>query len=177
MACQLFENGHFQEARRTLLSATAVVKEANLVESPRMCPNTFALLLDICSRGRFETALKILEFFSNLSQVMLNEKHPIRRIYTRLAFMEASQLQDVAIRRLESSTNPFESLCRPMHYSTVTSRRRYIEMVYGRRNDDREGPALQNFLQKCELTLGEGDFRKLDVRLSFASYLLAKDRY
>ena len=91
--------------------------------------------------------------------------------------MQAWQLQYKAYQRVESITNLFESLCDLIHYAVVTSRRRHIEIVHGRRNDVRENPALRDFQQKCAITLGEGLLRTLDVPLSFAAYLSARDGY
>ena len=166
LACRLFDRNSFQDAGKTLISATAVIKEILLAEEPRTLITLFTTILDTHHRGRDEIAFAILRHFSAMAMIILGDRHPICRISGWLSSMDRSRLDDIIDRCLSSACDHFASLLGPMHRTALVAR---IESMSDSGETEER---LRDLLGKCEKDLGLFDGRTLYVRsvLSWAYY-------
>ena len=177
MACDLFDRGHSKEAGQSLIAATAGIKTIIQLEAPRMLQHIFAFILKVCGKGRPEIVLAVLKTFSDFGKILLCESHPLRRMCSGLASMNTGQLQQVAIRAVESRIGHFEAILRPMHISTLDAHGCYFEAIDEWRNDGQAERNLRDLIEECSAKLGDYDYRVLYCRMYFVCYLIRKRRY
>ena len=166
LACRLFDRNSFQDAGKTLVSATARIRDIVFAEEPKTLICLFQLVLDTHHKERDEIAFAILRQFSAMAMAVLGNRHPICRISGWLSSMDPSRLDDIIDRCSISACDHFASLIGPMHTTTLTTR---VNAMYD------SGEAEEKFrelLGKCEIDLGLVDFRTSYVRLilSMACY-------
>ena len=176
VACDLFDKGHSTEAGQLLIAATASITAIIQSEAPRMLTYIFAIILKVCCRGRPEIVRAILKTFSDFCEVLLCESHPLRRLYSILAFIDTSQLEEVAIVGEESRIDHFKANLGPMHISTLDAHQSYFETIAERRSGGQEEVYMKKLLATCSAELGDFDYRVLYCRMYFACYLIKKGR-
>ena len=166
LACRLFDRNSFQDAGKTLVLATAQIKEILLAEEPRTLITLFTTILVTHHRGRDEIAFAILRQFSAMAMTVLGDRHPICRISGWLSSMDPSRLDDIIDRCLSSVGDHFASLLCPMHYTALVAR--INSMGDGGESEEK----LRDLLGKCENDLGLLDRRTffVCVELSWMYY-------
>ena len=162
LACRLFDRESFQDAGKTLVSATAGIKEIVFAEEPRTLIQLFGIVLATHHRGRDEIAFAILRQFSAIAMAVLGDRHPLCRISGWLSSMDPSRLDDVVDRCISSAGDHFASHLGPMHRTTVVAR--LESMSYKAEYEEK----LRDLLGKCENDLGLVDCRTSYVRMALS---------
>ncbi len=175
LACSLFSRSLFQEAGKTLIAATANIKNILSAEHPESLIELFQLITRIRRENRDEIALIILRQFSALGKVLLGSEHPLSRICEWTGSVYASDFHGVVTRCMENMVDQFESFVGPMHKSTLFSRLNLIETVGW--NESRSIEVEEKLLAECEETLEQHDSRTLLVRGYLVQGFVAKSRY
>ena len=165
-ACQLFSNGHYQEAGRILISLTSNFKQILLAEHPATLSQIFETVALVRLRGRNEISIAILRHFFALGEFVVGREHPLRLICGWLASADALHFDEILARCAQSVADHFESFVGPMHYSTLFSRTYYVNNTSHARGQGEE--LLQNLLGQCELHLGSSDRRTHLLRYALA---------
>ena len=175
LACSLFDRNLFHEAGQTLIAATAKIKKILSAEHPESLTELFRVIFYVRNGKKDEMALIILRYFSALGKVLLGSEHPLSRICEWIDSVYASDFDDVVTRCVESMADQFESFVGPMHYSTLFSRLRLMNMAG--RNGNLRIEMLQKMLGECEKSLQPYDLRLLYVRRHSAYEYFAKSYY
>lgn len=175
VACSLLERSLFHEAGRSLIAATAKIKEILSAEHPESLFELFKLIVYVRRQKRDDMALIILRQFSALGKVLLGNEHPLSRICEWTGSVYASDFYDVATRCMENMADQFESFVGPMHQSTLWSRLSLIQIIS--RNESRRIEMLEKLLAECEESLGRHDVRTLRVRGYLAEEYVAGSYY
>ena len=162
LACRLFNRNSFQDAGKTLISATAGIEAIILAEEPITLIHLFKIVLYTHYAGRNEIAFAILRHFSAMAMAVLGDRHPLCRISGWLSSMDSSRFNDVIERCLISVCDHFASLLGHMHTTTVLAR---LETINGTGESEE---ILRDLLGKCENGLGMLDLRTFDVRLDLS---------
>ena len=171
LACRLFANESFSEAGKTLISATAGIKNILLAEDPMTLLSLFQLLIDVRRQRRNEIALAILRQYSAMAEVLLGNEHPLCSISGWLTSVDPSDSNDIIGRCKRSVADHFETLIGPMHRSTLNARMMSID------DRTRKEEWLQNLLGNCENDLGSLDAWTLRVRYELALHYFNKHKY
>ena len=170
-ACELFSRNYFQEAGQSLIAATSRIRSIILAEDPDTLLFVFRITQRCLEEKRYEIALAILQQYSALAEIIMGKTHPIPGIYKWLAYIAASQSENVIIRCIGSIGDHFESLAGPLDVSTLSSRLIYIDSeVVTEHNMSQRKIWLKDLLHKCETTLEPFDIRIFEVRLYLAWY-------
>lgn len=166
LACRLFDRKSFQDAGKSLVSATAGLQDIIFAEEPMTVFALFEFVLYTHYAGRNEIAFAILRHFSAMAMVVLGDRHPLCRISRWLSSMDPSRFEDVIDRCLSSVGDHFASFLGPTHRTTLIAHTESIRLY--RRSEEK----LWNLLRKCESDLGLLDYRTLFVhhQLSFRCY-------
>ena len=159
LACRLFDKKSFQDAGKTLVSATAGFQDIIFAEEPSTLSQVLRTVLFTHYAGRNEIAFAILRHFSAMAMVVLGDRHPLCRISGWLTSTDSSRLNDVIERCLISVCDHFASLVGHMH--TTTLRARLKSMSATEETEEK----LRDLLGKCENDLGLVDDRTSYVRL------------
>ena len=171
LACRLFNRKSFQDAGKTLVSATAGIKEIVFAEEPRTLIQLFEIVLDTHYKGRDEIAFAILRQFSAIAMAVLGDRHPLCRISGWLSSMDPSRLDDVVDRCISSAGDHFASHLGPMHRTTLVARLQSM-------SDNAETEEkLRDLLGKCENDLGLVDDRTSYVRLALSVTCYRNSKY
>ena len=167
-ACALFSNHRYQEAGRTLISATSKLKRILLAEHPETLGYIFNMVIGVRRVGRDEIGMAILRQFCALGEFVVGKEHPLRLICGWLASADAFQFEEIIARSLQSVTDQLESFAGPMHLSTLMSRTYYLNNINRERDQNEE--QLRNLLEQCELRLEPSNVRTHLLRYELASH-------
>ena len=171
LACRLFKRNSFQDAGKTLISATAGLQDIIFAEEPTTLTQLFSIVLYTHHAGRNEIAFAILRHFSAMAMAILGDRHPLCRISGWLSSMDPSRFNDFIERCLISVCDHFASLIGHMHTTTLVAR---LESIGGAGKAEEK---LRDLLGKCENGLGMLDFRTFDVRLNLSWAYIGNSKY
>ncbi|KAL2047668.1 hypothetical protein N7G274_000710 [Stereocaulon virgatum] len=121
-ACRLFSKDHFQKGGQILLAATAGLKNKLLAEDPYMLFEMCMTMFHMHRWRRDEIATAILRQIYGLSEIVLADEHPLRRIWAWLLSVASSQYEDLIYRCIQIMADQFESCIGSMHISTMNCR-------------------------------------------------------
>ena len=172
VACSLLKRSLFHEAGRSLIAATAYIKNILLAEHPESLVELFRLIAYLCRRKRDEMALIILRQFSALGKVLLGSEHPLSRICEWVGSVYASNFFDVVIRCMETIADQFGIFLGSLDETTIFSRLNFIAAL-----DQEPVQMMQQLLADCEKALGQYDLRTLWARGYLAEEYFARSYY
>lgn len=173
-ACDLFSRNLSEEAGKTLIAATAEIRNILLIEDPQTLSHILLLLANLRNQKRDEMALIIIRHFSELSQVLLGSEHPLSRICEWIASVYTSSFEDVVVGCMRNTVDEFESSVGPLHQSTLSSR---LNFLYAINQGSDRIQMLQQLLGECEKTLRPHDIRTSHVRRNLAYEYFHQSNY
>lgn len=159
LACNLFAVKEFEEAERTLYLATSNMNKILSADVQETITQLFLLIIKVHREGRHEIAHAILRHVIAQGEEILGTDHPITQICIWLDLVERSQLDDVVAAAFQGIEGYLKSELGPLSGSTLEARTAYITNFVHHRDHEREGTALRNLLQECEIDLRADDPR------------------
>lgn len=175
-AYQLFAIGSYEEAGKTLIAATdtAGIKTILSAEHPYILKTLLDLLLYSDRQGKREVAVMVLKHFSALSELILGDTHPLRRLCGWLATTDPSQIDEIVFRSFRGLETHFGSILGLMHRSTLRFHCDYIRFGEHGGDVDEKWAELNDLLRKCVDAFGPCDSRTLRVYLEIAIHFCIK---
>ena len=174
LSCRLFARFEFQEGGRTLIRATASIKKIIQGENPHTLSHLFLLVMRITHLERLEIARAILRQYADLGELIVGGGHPLSRVGRWLASLESSQIQDVLDVCIRSSSDQFEYLLGPMHWTTLSCRLDYATSNSSVLEFGHGESATEKLLASCIEGLGSCDLRTLNCSITVAHQYMGK---
>ena len=158
----MFSRATSYEVEKTLLAASAMVKNILLTEPPATLQFLLILMIDLHRGNGNELAVPIFQQVDALSSQLLSERHPLRLICAWLTSSRWTEIEDNMSECLKMISDQFENFVGSMHISTLMIRQ-YLNTFLCF-----EGKFCQEIFQhqwgECEVKLGESDYRTLLLR-------------
>ena len=174
IACDLFDNGLWEEGRTMLATALAGIEETLRVQEPPLLYALFDLVERPISRRRPEIIVSILTQISDLAAIFFPTGHPIEYICRQLLSFEPAQLSNLAAVAIQSLADSLEDILGPTHYDTLTIRLASIRSVH---DLTQEELIMRSLLRQCVAVHKADDFAAFVVQSNIADNLLHQKKW
>ncbi|KAK7903679.1 hypothetical protein LTR67_001699 [Exophiala xenobiotica] len=176
LACELFDTNQVAEAGVVLSRAGSGIQDLIKTRHPRMLTAIFDLIFHLIRRRRPEVAMILLRHFSSLVSVLLGSTHPISQAFERLLKAPRLEFQPYLLLAWQSAIDRFADPAGPLHYSTLSVRREYIQMAIGLDDVALAAHEVRELAERCECELGSEDLRTLKLYYTLAELLFEQQR-
>ncbi len=176
LACELLDTNQMAEAGLVLSRAGSGIEDLIATRHPRMLTAIFDLIFHLIRRRRPEVAMILLRHFSSLVSVLLGSRHPISQAFERLLKAPRLEFQPYLLLAWQSAIDRFADAAGPLHYSTLSVRREYIQMAIGLDDIALAANQVRELAELCERELGAEDLRTLKLYYTLAELLFEQQR-
>lgn len=181
-AYRLFQNGKSHEAGKSLISATARIKDVMLSEHPFMLVYLFRVTLNILriygsSGYEIEILSAVMRYFHELGRIILDKSHPLISICGWLNSLSNLELGDTVKKALEGIADQFTIILGPMHSLAFDTRLIFFDTVYRHDNLQASDAMLRNMLVECNNTSGTSTSQRLRIYLYLAGCRYSREDY
>ena len=139
LACQLCDNGSYEEAGEHLSIASRSIDEIVRAEHPHSFTSYLRVIVDIRGWGRHEIGTIMLQQASKMGEVLLSETHPLSVVYGWLASLDQIKIPgygESVFEFVRETCGSFKETLGQLYRSSTETRLRYPKTIDEHANPD-----------------------------------------
>ena len=174
MACDLFDNGLWEEGRTVLATTLAGIEGTLRVQEPNFLITLLGTIKPVISRRRPEIIVSILTQISDMAAIFFPTGHPIEYICRRLISSEPAQLSNLSTVAIQSLADLFEDILGPTNMNAIRIRLAIIVSVHDLTPEESR---MRSLLHQCVAVHGADDFIVFMLQSHIADNLLHQKKW
>ena len=163
LACDLLQEGFFNEAGANVIHANAAIKQIVLAQDPHTIIRLCRLCRDCVSAGRHEIAKATLRQFRGMGIICLGKDNPLPEICHWFARQDQQNLLPTLETCTRMIADTFTNLLGPLHRSTLDVSVEISDII-GLYDKPQARRRLELLLEECQNKLDPCDYRIAEMR-------------